>query len=58
MTITKQWLLSRLKEQSTWKGLSLMAGATGAAISPELINQIGLVVGAVWGLIDMVRKEH
>lgn len=51
------WILARLREPSTWKGLSVFAGAMGIGLAPELLNQIGLIVVAVVGLVDMVRKE-
>lgn len=51
------WLLARLREPSTWKGLSLIAGAAGISLAPEMVTQVGLIVGAVFGLIDIIRKE-
>lgn len=51
------WLLERLVEPSTWKGLAILAAAGGVTVSPELITQITAVAGAVIGLIDVVRKE-
>lgn len=52
-----EWILERLKEPSTWKGLAGLLGAIGVAISPELIGQIGAAVIAIIGAIEVVRKE-
>lgn len=47
----KDYLLARLREPSTWRGVFLLATALGVTISPEQQNAIvalGLaVVGAV-----------
>ena len=56
-TITT-WALARLVEPSTWKGIAVVAGAMGVAVAPELIMQIGSVVAAVVGLVDVVRREQ
>ena len=48
---------ARLKEPSTWKGLALLAGILGWNVDPELLPQIGAVVVAVIGLIEVIRKE-
>lgn len=52
-----KWLLDRAREPSTWKGLALLAGIMGVNVAPELLMQIGTVVGAVIGAIDVGRKE-
>lgn len=49
-------LLERLSENSTWRGLILVATALGVKLDPELQNQI-LVVGlGLVGLINVIRK--
>ena len=52
-----KWALARLAEPSTWKGVAVVAGAAGIAVAPELIMQVGAVVGAAVGLVDILRKE-
>lgn len=52
-----QWFLDRATEPSTWKGIALLIGALGFAVDAAKIDQIGLIVGTVVGLIDVIRKE-
>jgi hypothetical protein len=52
-----EWIIERLKEASTWRGIVTLLGAIGISISPELVNQIGLVVVAIIGAIEVWRKE-
>lgn len=51
-----KWLMARLKEPSTWKGLAILAGVAGWNIAPEMLTQIGTIVGAVIGAIEVGRK--
>ena len=49
-------LLERLSENSTWRGIILVATALGVKLDPELQNQI-LVAGlGLVGLINVIRK--
>jgi len=49
-------LLEKLNENSTWRGLILIATAVGVKIEPELQEAI-LVVGlGLVGLINVIRK--
>jgi hypothetical protein len=49
-------LLQRLSENSTWRGLILIATAVGVKIEPELQEAI-LVAGlSLVGLINIIRK--
>jgi hypothetical protein len=49
-------LLQRLSENSTWRGIILIATAVGVKIEPELQEAI-LVAGlSLVGLINVVRK--
>jgi len=49
-------LLQRLSENSTWRGLILIATAVGVKIEPELQEAI-LVAGlSLVGLINVIRK--
>ncbi len=49
-------LLERLSENSTWRGLILVATALGVKLDPDLQNQI-LVAGlGLVGLINVLRK--
>lgn len=51
------WLLARLKEQSTWKGLTLILSAVGIALSPEQMAAIVTAAVSVVGVIEVFRKE-
>jgi hypothetical protein len=54
----KEWLLERLKEPSTYKGISLFFASVGITVAPELINTILAALGILIGAIEMVRKEN
>ena len=56
--MNKEWFLARLKEPSTWRGISLFLAATGVSVAPEFVYQIGTAVMAVIGAIEMARKEE
>jgi hypothetical protein len=49
-------VLQRLSENSTWRGIILVATALGLKLDPELQNQI-LVAGlGLVGVINVIRK--
>ena len=49
-------VLQRLSENSTWRGIILVATALGVKLDPELQNQI-LVAGlGLVGVINVLRK--
>jgi hypothetical protein len=50
-------ILDRLKEPSTYRGLVVLAGTAGVALSPDLAAAIGVAVAAVIGLIEVIRSE-
>jgi hypothetical protein len=49
-------ILERLSENSTWRGLLLIATAVGVRLEPELQNQIITVGLSSVGLINVIRK--
>lgn len=52
-----EWLISRLRERSTWLGIvALMAGA-GLKIEPELADSIMSTGLALVGLISVLTKD-
>jgi hypothetical protein len=53
----REWLLARLREPSTWRGIALMAGVLGLNLNPELLPQIGSAVAAFIAVLDIARKE-
>jgi hypothetical protein len=52
------WLLDRLKEQSTWRGIVLLVTAFGVKLDPERGEAIIALGLAVVGLINVLRKER
>lgn len=50
------YLLDRLAENSTWRGLILVGTAVGLKLEPELQNQIVAVGLGLVGLINVIRK--
>jgi hypothetical protein len=50
------FILDRLKEPSTWRGLTVLVGAFGMQMSPDLMPAIGTAVAGVIGLIEVLRK--
>lgn len=51
------WIIERLQEQSTWKGITLLLGVAGVAVDPSLVMEIGMAVGTIIGAINVARKE-
>jgi hypothetical protein len=50
------FVLDRLSENSTWRGLILVAVALGVKIEPELQNQIIAAGLGLVGAINIFRK--
>ena len=51
------WLLERLKEQNTWRGLILLATAFGVKLDPDQSEAIIAGGLAIVGLINVFSKE-
>ena len=49
-------LLERLSENSTWRGLILIATAVGVKVEPELQESIIVAGLGLVGLINVIRK--
>jgi hypothetical protein len=49
-------LLARLGENSTWRGILLVATAVGVKLEPDLQNAILAAGLGLIGLINVVRK--
>lgn len=52
------WLLARLRETSTWRGLTWLLTAAGLTLRPEIWEQITAVGMAVAGLIGVLTREQ
>ena len=53
----KQYLLERLSEASTWRGLVALATAVGVTLSPEQMNAIVGAGLALIGLLGVFTKD-
>lgn len=49
-------ILERLSENSTWRGLILLATALGLKLDPEMQTQILTAGLSLIGLINVIRK--
>lgn len=52
-----QFILDRLRENSTWRGLVLLATSLGVTISPEAGEAIVALGLAIVGAINVARKQ-
>lgn len=52
-----EWIFERIKEPSTVRGVLMLVGVAGVNIAPDLSASIVSTVGAVAGLIEIIRKE-
>jgi len=53
----KTYLIERLKEPSTWRGLTALLTAVGVALSPEQVNAIVSTGLALIGLLGVFTKD-
>lgn len=51
------YILERLKEPSTWRGIIALISAAGVALKPEQADKIIALGIALAGLINVFRKE-
>jgi hypothetical protein len=51
------YLVSRLKEKSTYSGLLALLSAVGLAIDPEQFSAIAAAVMALVGVFEVFRRE-
>jgi len=51
------WIINRLREPSTLRGLIVLAGIIGYQVSPELQDALLVAVPALIAVIEVVRKE-
>lgn len=50
------WILARLSENSTWRGIILLVTAAGVKIRPDLIDSIIAIGLSLVAIINIVRK--
>ena len=51
------YILKRLQEQSTYKGVIFVIAAAGISVDPEKANAIAAAAMALVGAINIFRKE-
>lgn len=51
------WLVDRLKERSTWLGLTALLTALGVALSPESKEAIAVAGVAIGGLVAALTAD-
>lgn len=51
------WIINRLDEQSTWRGIIAAATGVGMSISPEQADAIAKFGVALFGLVEVYTKE-
>ena len=52
-----KYILDRLKEPSSWRGLVMIATAFGVSVNPELIDSIIAVGAGLAGVIGFAFKD-
>lgn len=52
-----KYILERLKEPSSWRGLVLIATAFGVTLNPDLVSAIIAVGTGLAGVIGFVCKD-
>lgn len=51
------YIIDRLKEASTWRGIIALLTAAGVTISPEMVDKVVAAGLAVMGIIGMFFKD-
>lgn len=51
------YILARLREPTTWAGITGLVSAVGISISPDLAKEIGVAGTAVVGVILTILKD-
>ena len=51
-----EWILSKLKEPGTWKGIIGILGAVGITVTPEQADNIIAGILAIIGMINVGKK--
>jgi len=51
------YIFSRLKEASTYRGLAVLGAAVGISLDPSQWNAIAAAAAGIIGLIEVFRKE-
>jgi hypothetical protein len=52
-----KWIIERLKEVSTWRGLIVLLGLVGVSLSPEQAQAIVAAGLSIIAVVEVFRKE-
>lgn len=52
------WIVDRLKEKSTWLGITALLSAAGVVLAPEQLDAIATAGVAIAGAIAIFTKEN
>lgn len=55
--MSKKYLIDRLREPSTWRGLIIIAGLAGYTTTPDQVDAIMSVVAGLVALVDVFTDE-
>lgn len=50
------WIVDRLKEPSTWQGMTVLATTAGISVEPQLASEIAKAGASIFGLIYVIKK--
>lgn len=51
------YILDRLKEPSTYRGLAILGGIVGISLDPEQWTAIAAAVASIIALVEVFRRE-
>ena len=51
-------IFDRLKEPSTYRGITIILALVGVKISPDQVTAISTAAAGIIGAIEIFRKEH
>jgi len=52
-----RWAADRLREASTWRGITLLLTSIGITVKPDLMEQIIVAGTGIAGVIGLVTKD-
>lgn len=53
----KDLIVRYARQPSTWKGITIVLGAFGIYVNPQVMDAIAVIVGVVVGGIDIAKDE-
>jgi hypothetical protein len=56
MKVLWYWAVDRLREPSTWQGITVIATSVSSALNPEIAGKIAEVGASIFGLIYVIQK--